>query len=281
VPLPDLPRTYALALTMGGDTSARPFRRSLDAVAAGKADRIVALGDGEVRVFEPGGAPAGAWAAPDGAACLSAGADGRVFVGSLGRVDIFEADGRPLGGFAAGEAGKPAAVTAIQPVGDEVLVADANARFIRRYNREGRQLGEIGNQNKTRGFILPNRWLDFAVDASGVVRATDTGRHRVAAWALDGTPLGFFGAFSQRDPVGFVGCCNPVNVAVTPDGEVVTAEKMIARVKVYEPDGTLVALIGPEHFDQRATHLHLDVDSAGRILVGDPIRREVKVFTWS
>ena len=119
------------------------------------------------------------------------------------------------------------------------------------------------------------------MDASGVVRATDTGRHRVAAWSLDGTPLGFFGSFSQRDPVGFAGCCNPVNVALTPDGKVVTAEKMIARVKVYEPDGTLVALIGPEHFDQQSTHLHLDVDSKGRILVADPMRREVKVFTWS
>jgi len=281
VPLPDLARSYALALTVGGATSARPFRRSLDGVTAGADDRMVALGDGEVRVFETDGTPAGAWTAPDGAACLSAGPDGRIYVGSLGRVDVFETDGRRLGGFAVGEAGTPAAVTAVEAVGDEVLVADAHARFIRRYDRDGRPTGTIGNQNKTRGFILPNRWLDFAVDASGVVRATDTGRHRVAAWALDGTPLGFFGAFSQRDPVGFVGCCNPVNVAVTPDGKVVTAEKMIARVKVYEPDGTLVALIGPEQFDQQATHLHLDVDSQGRILVADPVRREVKVFTWS
>jgi len=250
-------------------------------VAAGEGDRIVALGDGEVRVFEADGVPAGVWAAPDGAVCLSIGPDGRAYVGSLGRVDVFDANGRRAGGFAAGEPGKPTAVTKIEAVGDEILVADAGARFIRRYGQDGRPLGEIGSQSKTRGFILPNRWLDFAVDASGVVRATDTGRHRVAAWSLDGAPLGFFGAFSQRDPVGFVGCCNPVNVAVTPDGKVVTAEKMVARVKVYEPDGALVALIGPEHFDQRATHLFLDVDSKGRILVGDPVRRQVQVFTWS
>ena len=150
-----------------------------------------------------------------------------------------------------------------------------------RYDAAGRQIGEIGNQNRTRGFILPNRALDFDIDPSGVVYATDSGRHRVAAWMLDGTSLGFFGRFSQREPGGFVGCCNPVNLALRPDGKIVTGEKMVARVKVYEPDGTLLALIGTEHFDQMCIHLHLDVDSKGRILVADPKRREVKVFTWS
>jgi hypothetical protein len=114
-----------------------------------------------------------------------------------------------------------------------------------------------------------------------VIRATDSGRHRVAAWAVDGSALAWFGKFGQTDPADFVGCCNPVNLAMTPDGKIVTGEKMVARVKVYEPDGMLLAVIGPEHFDQNAVHLHLAVDSTGRILVADPIRREVKVFSWS
>jgi len=276
----DLERTYALALTLGGTTSAHPFRRSLRGVAASGDDRILALGDNEICAFDANGAVRG-WKAPDGAACLTVAPDGRLYVGSLGRVDIFGADGRGAGGFFAGEAGKPAAVTAIKAHGTEVLVADANARIIRRYDAAGRQIGEIGNQNRTRGFILPNRALDFDIDPSGVVYATDSGRHRVAAWTLDGTSLGFFGRFSQREPGGFVGCCNPVNLALRPDGKIVTGEKMVARVKVYEPDGTLLALIGTEHFDQMCIHLHLDVDSKGRILVADPKRREVKVFTWS
>ena len=70
-----------------------------------------------------------------------------------------------------------------------------------------------------------------------------------------------------------------MNLAVTPDGKIVTGEKAGARVKVYEPDGTLLAVIGPEHFDAACTHLHLAVDSKGRILAADPVRREVKVFS--
>jgi len=70
-------------------------------------------------------------------------------------------------------------------------------------------------------------------------------------------PLGKFGKFGMQDPADFVGCCNPINVATTPDGKVVTSEKMVARVKVFEPDGRLLAVIGTEHFDPMCTQIHL------------------------
>ena len=80
-------------------------------------------------------------------------------------------------------------------------------------------------------------------------------------------------------PEDFVGCCNPVNIAFAPDGKIVTAEKVIPRIKVYTAEGKLLALIGPEHFDPKCTHLHLAIDSKGRILAADPVRLEVKVFS--
>jgi len=189
-----------------------------------------------------------------------------------------DAAGSRRGVFTVGDPRRPAHVTAIKAFRNELLVGDATARFIRRLTADGRPLGEIGAQTKTRGFMLPNGSLDFDVDAHGVVRAGDTGRHRVSAWTLDGAPLGFFGRFGQQDPAHFVGCCNPVNLALTPDGKVVTAEKMVARVKVYEPDGRLLALLGPPNFDPMCRAIPLAVDSKGRILTADTVRREVKVF---
>ena len=70
-----------------------------------------------------------------------------------------------------------------------------------------------------------------------------------------------------------------MNLAVARNHRVVTAEKVIARVKVYDPQGGLLALIGPENFDPMCAHLHLAVDSKGRILVADPVRREIKIFS--
>jgi hypothetical protein len=54
---------------------------------------------------------------------------------------------------------------------------------------------------------------------------------------------------------------------------------MVARLKVYEPDGKLLAVIGPGPFDSACTHIYLAVDSKGRILAADPVRHEVKVFS--
>jgi sugar lactone lactonase YvrE len=270
---------YFKDLTIGGPASAHMFRRSLLGIAVDARDGIYVLGDGEVRIFKPNGDLMRGWKAPDQALCLTVSPDERVFIGSPGRVYIYEAAGKSTGGFAAGEAGHPAGVTAIKVFGKEILVADAAVRYIRRYNMDGVQLGEIGTQNKTRGFMLPNRSLDMDVDARGVVRATDSGRHRVTSWIIDGAPLGHFGKFGQANPEDFVGCCNPVNLAVAPDGKIVTAEKVIARVKVYDSDGKLLAMIGPEHFDPKCTNLHLSVDSKGRILVADPVRFEIKIFS--
>jgi hypothetical protein len=274
------PRQYTPVGVLAAPGSAWEFRQSLADVAAGDGDAVYALGDGEIRVFGAGGAILRAWKVPEKTACLSVAPDGRVYVGSPGRIDIYDAAGVWVRRFRAGD-NRPADITAVRAVGDAVLVADAGARVIRRYDTSGVERGRIGDRNKTGGFMLPNKSLDFDVGPDGTVHATDTGRHQVTSWKLDGTPAGAFGRFGVLRPEDFVGCCNPVNVAVAPDGSLVTAEKVAARVKVFAPDRTLLAVIGAGHFDPACRHINLAVDSKGRILAADPERRIITIFEQS
>jgi len=271
-------RRYTPVATLAGRGTAAEFKKSLSGVAVGAAGVIHALGDGEVRVFAANGGVTRAWKAPEQAACLTVAPDGRVLVGVPGRVEIYGAAGNRVGGFSVGESGKQADVTAVKMFRDTILVADASARLVRRYDANGVERGLIGNQHKTGSFMLPNRSLDIDVDSAGVVYATDTGRHQVTSWKLDGAPVAAFGRFGQAKPEDFVGCCNPVNLAVAPDGCLVTGEKAAARVKVFGPDRALLAVIGPEHFDSMCTHIHLAVDSSGRIVAADPVRRTMTIF---
>jgi sugar lactone lactonase YvrE len=254
------------------------FRQSLSGIAVGPNDRIFVLGDGEVRIFERDGREVRNWKAPNGASCIAVSDEARVYFGAAGRVEIYDIEGSHKAGFDASEPGKPADITAIRVRLREILVADAAVRYVRRYGYDGKHLGAVGTQTKTGGFMLPNHSLDIDVDSKGVLIAADSGRHRVSSWTLDGTPIRQFGKFGLLNPGDFVGCCNPVNIALTPDGKIVTAEKVIPRIKVYNTEGKLLALIGPEHFDSKCTRLHLAIDSQGRILVADPIRLEVKIF---
>ena len=271
-------RRYTPVATLAGRGTAAEFKKSLSGVAVGAAGVIHALGDGEVRVFAANGGVVRAWKAPEQAACLTVAPDGRVLVGAPGRVEIYGATGSRVGGFAAGQSGKPADITAVKVYRENVLVADAAARLVRRYDSNGVERGLIGNRHKTGSFMLPNRSLDFDVDAAGTIYATDTGRHQVTSWTLDGAPVARFGKFGQTKPEDFVGCCNPVNLAVAPDGCVVTAEKVAARVKVFGPDRALLAVIGPEHFDPMCIHIHLAVDSKSQIVAADPVRRTITIF---
>jgi sugar lactone lactonase YvrE len=269
---------YSLRHVLGCDGSAKLFQRTLAGIAVDSGDGIYVLGDGEVKAFEADGKILHTWKAPEGALCLTAGSDGQIYFGIAGRVEIFSDSGTRIGGFSIEDKGTPANITSIKTFDRDILVADTGARCIRRYDSNGKQIGTIGIHGKNRGFMLPNRFLDMDVDAAGIVLTTDPGRHRISSWTLDGSPEGFFGKFGQLHPEDFVGCCNPVNLALTPDGRIVVAEKVAARIKVYDRQGKLLALIGSKYFDAKCTHFPLAVDSQGRIIVADPIRLEVKLF---
>jgi hypothetical protein len=265
-----IPKTAALK---------RPFSNSVSGITADAKDRIYVLADGQVQIFSPQGELLRHWKAPDKAQCLAVDTEEHVYLGAGGQVEIYHANGTRIGGFAVGDTAHPATITSIKSFDREIFIADATARLIHRCDRFGKQIRSIGMHGKSQGFMLPNRSLDFAVDAAGVLFATDSGRHRVSSWHRDGTPVAQFGKFGVTHPQDFVGCCNPVNLAVAPDGKIITAEKVIARIKVYDASGKILALIGPEHFDPKCTHLHLAVDSQGRILAADPVRLQVKIFS--
>jgi hypothetical protein len=177
---------YARSLVLDGEPADRLFRHSLKGIAVGPDDKIFVLGDDEIRVFDPDGKRIQSYKATAGALCIAVDAESRIYIGLKGRIEVLDRNGIASGGFDAGESDRPAFITAIKVVGQELLAADAALKLIRRYDLRGKQLGVIGIQGKTkRGFMLPNKSLDFAVDAGGVVYAVDPGRHRVSSWNIE------------------------------------------------------------------------------------------------
>lgn len=71
----------------------------------------------------------------------------------------------------------------------------------------------------------------------------ENSRHRVIRYDRDGQQLATFGNKGQPKAAGFGGCCNPMNLRITPAGEVITAESE-GYVKRFTSTEQFVELLG-------------------------------------
>jgi len=119
-----------------------------------------------------------------------------------------------------------------------VFVTDRDNKNICKYTREGAFVKFIDSPNR---FIIPS--LTFGITyANGKLYCSNSGRHQVEIYSLDGEYQGKFGAAGGQKGY-FCGCCNPVFLSFTPSGEIITSEKGNPRISCYSGDGQFRALL--------------------------------------
>jgi hypothetical protein len=266
------------------------------AIATGPEDRVYVAGDKAIVVFDAHGAKQTQIDLDDSPRCLAVVATedapaGLVLVGMKEHVEVYDAQGARQASWSS--LGNKALLTSIAATPADVVLADAGNRIVWHCDRSGKVLRAIGKRDPERhisGFVIPSPYFDVALSPDGLVRVANPGAHRVEGYTMDGDLEVVWGKASLAID-GFCGCCNPANFTLLADGSFVTVEKGLPRVKVYNPEGQLVAVVaGPEQLGPRATltekagaDQHLTVfdvaaDSRGRVLVLDPSSACVRVF---
>jgi hypothetical protein len=273
------------------DLRIKPGFKKAAAIAVDANGLLYVAGDSEVRVFDPEGRQTRAVSVSEEPRCLTVAEDGTIYVGTQNRVEAYDTAGQQ-GSTWAGP-WPDTVITSIAVHNDDVFVADAGIRTVLHYNRQGRLLGRMGDKDPERGIeglVVPSPHLDLAMAPDGLLRVVNPGRHRIEAYTLDGQLEVSWGRFGS-DVEGFTGCCNPVGLAVLPDGGFVTSEKGVVRVKVFGPDGRYVGVVaGPRQLigsagqvcqtpDQcQASGFDVAADGRGRIYVLDTIKNQIRVF---
>ncbi|MGB2819544.1 MAG: NHL repeat-containing protein [Phycisphaerae bacterium] len=273
------------------------FQRSR-AIATDANGAVYVSGDRAVRRFDAAGRHLGETKLDAEPGCLAVDRDGTLYVALGGKVAVHASDGRLKATWPAVQ--PRSVITGIAVTDRNVFLADAGGRVVRRYDKSGRLLNEIGRKDAGRrvpGLIVPSPYLDLAMAPDGLLRVANPGRHQIEAYTVDGD-LEFSWGRSSSGPRGFCGCCNPSNFALIPSekgfgsfGGFVTCEKGLTRVKLYDAEGRFVGVVaGPESFRRHdelaagkpagAPYAALDVavDTAGRIFVLDPYLNQVRVF---
>jgi len=213
-------------------------------------------------------------------------------VGLRDHIEVYDKQGALLKSWES--PGAKTWVTGLAVGENDVFAADSGNRVILRYDRSGKLVRRIGEKNKERnvpGLIVPSPYLKVELARDGLLRVNNPGRHRVEIYTVEGDfELSWGRASAAID--GFCGCCNPIGLALLPDGRCVTCEKGLPRVKVYSEEGKFECVVaGTESFPQNAktgsTRNPLDgtmggleaaVDSQGKIYILDLVAGDVRAM---
>ena len=154
--------------------------------------------------------------------------------------------------------------------GDFLFVTDAENKNICKYTKEGNFVKFI---QSPRGFIIPSYSFDIE-SRNDTIYCANSGRHLIESYTLDGDFIAAFGGPGGESGF-FAGCCNPVYISFTSEGELITSEKGNPRVSIFERNGNFKEVIlnsrllggGNKAYEVRANEDHFFVAGKNKITV--------------
>lgn len=234
-------------------------------------------GDGAVKAWDAAGNPARTMPLAFTPSALAVGADGTLYAGAGTRVLALDPSGKDLRAF---DLAPSSSVANLQSGPDRLFVADGVGKVVQVLSLpEGTVATLARTSADDDGLVIYSPGFDLALGADGLLRVVDPGRHRLKLYDPSGTLISSWPSAPGMDLPRFCGCCNPKEMALLPDGSVVTGEKGIPRVKVYDPHGRYLGVVaGPDSFPGSDQAPDVAADRDGRVFVLDRRNARVLVF---
>lgn len=260
--------------------SLNPFLQEITAVAVDDAGNIFVAGPGAVNTLDPKGKLINRFSVNGDPTCLLCLRNDSLVIGMTDHIELYTRQGKRISKWNVID--PQTIITSLAVFRGFLMIADAGKKVVYKYTLDGKfhlRIGEKDPVRKIPGFIIPSPYFDVATSPAGDLWVANTGRHQLEKYDPEGSLLASWGEAS-RDIEGFAGCCNPSHFTFLPDGTFITSEKGIERIKRYSENGKFLELVaGPDLFDEGTRGLDLATDHSGRIIVPDPVRNQIRIFT--
>ncbi len=171
--------------------------------------------------------------------------------------------------------------TSVASNGNTIYVADAGKQRVVLFTMEAFKKGEFEGESGSsslHGFIVPSPYFDLAISPMNELWVVNPGMLALQSYDDRGSLMNHWEKASS-DIDGFSGCCNPAHIAFLPEGQFVTSEKGLVRIKIYDPYGEFMAVVAPpDKFTQEGEAPDIAVDENGNILALDYDKKMIRVF---
>lgn len=259
--------------------------KGLSGITVNEEQQVFVCGNNMVTAFDSTGRRILTFAIDTTASCIALSGND-IYLGIGSRIGLYSNTGKRL---ALWKPYNPAGyITSIAVNGNYIYAADAVSKRVLVYSADGRLVQDIGRKDTLTGapgFVLPSMYFDIAFGAFNDLWVVNPGRLNIENYTLSGHMQFTWGKASAENN-GFSGCCNPAHMTILPDGNFVTYEKGIDKIKVFDPTGQFQCFVagagsfkGKSDFQQGNNNLVKDMttDRSGDIYILDAYNR-INVF---
>lgn len=259
-------------------------------ISVDQAGLLYLSGDQAIKVMDSGGRIKDTVGLSVSPFCLVP-AEKEFYVGTRDSIVVTDKKGKVLKTWKS--LGRNAWITSIALAGGNIYIADAGQRIVWCFDLNGNFIRQIGNKDPDRnipGFIVPGPYFDLAMAPDGLLRVANPGWHLIEAYTVKGDREFAWGKFGNS-PEDFAACCNPVSFTILADGSIITCEKGVARVKVYDTFGKLKGFVAdPKQLanvsasagskTEKVQRYGFDIaaDNNGHVYILDRVRNVVRFF---
>jgi sugar lactone lactonase YvrE len=103
--------------------------------------------------------------------------------------------------------------------------------------------------------------MDVEADDEHLFVADNT-KFCVSIYDVEGEKIDKFGRRGAKNDNGFGSCCNPMNVCCASNGDLLTAESSIGKIKRFNADGKMIGYVGRAKIGAGCKHVALGYDQA-------------------